>query len=430
MKFLTNIDVNKNQLLNAVIQNLALPPAAPVEGQMYYSTVDKVTYSWNGTAWAIPTMSGDSIVAALNASTSLIDDNNLSANVNAAVTDKHSHNNKTVLDSTTASFLTAQETKVNLLTVTAATNLDTLRADTATNNSKVSNATHTGDVTGSVALTIAANAVTNEKMATIPSMTIKGNNTVAATVPKDLTAAQVKTLLGIDTVVTNSHAHSNKALLDTYTQTEVNLFDAVSKKHIQNTDVGTTSATFYLNTTGVKFKDVAGGLEVRNNADNAYADLKVNNLTVMGTQTTINSSVVEIGDNEITLNSDIITNAANSDGGIAVKRLMADNTTRKDAKLTYNISTNKWQTTQGDVTGTLVTAQITNKVTAVIGDGTATSIVITHNLNTRDLTVAVREVVTPYALVMPDIEFTTVNTLTVKFAVAPTASQYQVAIIG
>lgn len=32
------------------------------------------------------------------------------------------------------------------------------------------------------------------------------------------------------------HTHSNKALLDTYTQTEANLADAVSKKHSQNTD--------------------------------------------------------------------------------------------------------------------------------------------------------------------------------------------------
>ena len=34
-----------------------------------------------------------------------------------------------------------------------------------------------------------------------------------------------------DNAATNSHVHSNKALLDTYTQTESNLADAVSKKH-------------------------------------------------------------------------------------------------------------------------------------------------------------------------------------------------------
>lgn len=38
------------------------------------------------------------------------------------------------------------------------------------------------------------------------------------------------------TAYTNNHIHSNKTLLDTYTQTEANLADAVTKKHNQNKD--------------------------------------------------------------------------------------------------------------------------------------------------------------------------------------------------
>jgi len=40
----------------------------------------------------------------------------------------------------------------------------------------------------------------------------------------------------LNDVVAKKHDHTNKALLDTYTQTEANLADAVSKKHSQNTD--------------------------------------------------------------------------------------------------------------------------------------------------------------------------------------------------
>jgi len=53
------IDLNKNELQNAVIQNLATAPGSPVEGQVYYdsSVGDKQLYFYNGSSW-IP-VSGD-----------------------------------------------------------------------------------------------------------------------------------------------------------------------------------------------------------------------------------------------------------------------------------------------------------------------------------------------------------------------------------
>lgn len=51
MQFLTNIDLNKNELQNVRIQNLATAPANPVTGQIYYNSVDKTLYVWNGTSW-------------------------------------------------------------------------------------------------------------------------------------------------------------------------------------------------------------------------------------------------------------------------------------------------------------------------------------------------------------------------------------------
>ncbi|WP_460293801.1 hypothetical protein [Clostridium tertium] len=72
----------------------------------------------------------------------------------------------------------------------------------------------------------------------------------------------------------------------------------------------------------------------------------------------------------------------------------------------------------------------TRKYAANIGNGTATTITVTHNLNTTDITVALREVATPYNLVITDIQIIDANNIKLLFAVAPTANQYRVVVIG
>ena len=218
------------------------------------------------------------------------------------------------------------------------------------------------------------------------------------------------------------------------TSTVANIDSAVSLKHTQNTDTGTTSSTFLIDndgtTNGVLLKASVGELQIRTNTDGAYANLRVQNLYVEGTQTIINSNEVNIGDSNILLNAEITTAAQNSNGGISVKRLMADNTTRKDAILEYNISTDKWQTTFGAVTGTLITAPLTNKYTTTLGNAADTSFTVTHNLNTRDVVVTIHETGDDYEVVYTDVKVTTANTVTVLFATAPTAAQYTITIVG
>ena len=59
-----------------------------------------------------------------------------------------------------------------------------------------------------------------------------------------------------------------------------------------------------------------------------------------------------------------------------------------------------------------------------------TAHVTTHSLGTRDITVAVYDNNSPWAEVFPDVEHTSTNTVTIRFATAPTADQYRVVIIG
>lgn len=77
----------------------------------------------------------------------------------------------------------------------------------------------------------------------------------------------------------------------------------------------------------------------------------------------------------------------------------------------------------------LVTDSFTKKATANVGNGSATSFAVEHNLNTRDVQVQVYDNAT-YDTVEVDVVRTDANTVTVSFAAAPTSNAYRVVVIG
>jgi len=104
---------------------------------------------------------------------------NVNADWNAVSGDAQILNKPTTITS-------AEQTKLGHISVTQPVNLDSMESNIATNNAKISNATHTGDVTGATALTIANNSVTNAKMANVATGTVKGRTAAGAGNIEDL----------------------------------------------------------------------------------------------------------------------------------------------------------------------------------------------------------------------------------------------------
>jgi hypothetical protein len=69
-QFLTGLNLNKNELINAKIQNLSTPPSNPTPGLIYFDTDTNQLTVWDGTAWVSLAAGGnvsDAIQSAIDA---------------------------------------------------------------------------------------------------------------------------------------------------------------------------------------------------------------------------------------------------------------------------------------------------------------------------------------------------------------------------
>lgn len=185
-KFLTHIDLNKNELQNAVLQRLASDPGSPVEGQLYYNTGSDVLKYYDGAGWVTlgeagepPSYNSDDIGNSSTGTGTTVSDvlDDHEGRLDAMELTDHTHANQSVLDATTASFLTADETK-----------LDGIEAG--------------ADVTDTANVTAAGALMDSEvtSLTGVKSLTLPDNTTIStfgATLTDDLNAAAARTTLGL-----------------------------------------------------------------------------------------------------------------------------------------------------------------------------------------------------------------------------------------
>lgn len=423
-KFLVSVDLNKNELLNARIQNLGSAPSNPVSGQIYYNTGTNILYFYNGTEWTPASGSTeviqDIIGSTVLAGTALTATYNDTAGthtirLNDTAVTAGSYGSATQIPTFTVD---AQGRLTAASTASVATNLS-IAADTGTDT--VDLLTDTLTVSGGEGIDV---AVTNNTITVSAEDATYTNKGVASFSSTDFTVAAGAVSLNKDPVITLSGDVTGSA-------TMTNLASVTISTTIEPNSValGTDTTGSYVST----IVGSSGEITVSGSGSESAAvtiglpdDVSITgnlsiggNLDVAGSINSINTTEVNIVDNKVVLNTNV-TGTPSADAGVKVNR-----GTSTDVELLWNETADQWTLTND---GTNY-HEITRKYKTTLNTS-ATSYTLTHNLGTKDIITSIYEVASPYAQIEADVEHTSDSVVTIKFAVAPASGEYRVVVIG
>ena len=395
--FVTDINLNKNELQNARIQGLSSAPTAPVTGQIYYNNAENVMYYFNNLA------SPNGPWVPMNASTEIIQDA-IGSSVEGGV-----GLTKTYVDSTGITTIDLDNTAVTAGSYGSTTKIPTFTVDAQ------GRLTAAGEADVATILTVNGDTGTTGISLLSESLQVSGGEGIDVAVTDNTI-----TISGEDATTTNKGIASFETADFTVTS------GAVS---IKNVNLGTqTTGDYVANITGtaneVTVSPTSGeGTTVTIGLPDDVTitnNLTVGgNLNVTGTINSVNTTQVNIVDNKINLNTDF-TGTPTADAGIRVER-----GTGADVEILWNESDDRWTLTNN---GTNYHA-ITRKFSATIGDGTLTQVPVTHNLGARDVSVQVYDSST-FDTVECDVVRTSTSVVTLGFTAPPAAGAYTVVIVG
>ena len=477
-KFLVGIDLNKNELQNAVIQNLGTAPSTPSAGQIYFDTVDNELYFYSGTAWestqanaqvTYGTLSGRPAAGeagrlyyatdnyllyfddgstwtqidnfgSVTAQTTYGASSGNGSSTNFARAD-HTHGTP-ALTNTTPQALTVGNTAA-VGTGTAPAREDHVHEMPDFGN--VSSQTSFGASSGNGSSADLARADHTHGTPTHDNAAHSAINLSALTVPLADVSFNGYKITNVATPTVSTDA-ANKGYVDAAVEgltwkTAANLFSTVNE--------ALTGSTGTLNI------DTYGALT---SADDGYR------IVLTGQTTDTEDGIYVYSDNGTSYTLTRSTDASTYQELEGATIYILEGTTKAGTSWTQSnhyltsFSGQTWVQLAGpgvftagngiDITSNIISADagtgitvtsgginidtsvVVTKYAANVGNGTDTSYTITHNLGTKDVIVSVYDNSSPYAEVICDVQHTSTSAITLLFSVAPTSNQYRVVVHG
>lgn len=367
-KVLVNLDLTKNQILNVALQNAASHFSTTTAGQVYYNTTDKAIYFYDGTA-------------PYNVSGWI--------NISGDITEVVAGSGLTGGGSGGSVTL-----DLNPDNVTIEVNTDTVRIkDLGVSTGKLAD----GAVT---TIKIGSNQVTFAKMQQIDDLKLIGN-------------------------VSGSTANP----------AEVSIITSTSLTGAANTNIPTTLAVkTYVDGIVGNLGNLEGGWDASSGSfpvgSTPVAGTKKGDywyVTVAGTTGGVSFNV---GDVIVAKVDGASTSSAADWIQLEVNRDQATETALGVAEIATQLETNTGTDDLRIVTPLKLKTLLDNRTggyAANVGNASATSFAVTHNLNAIDVIVMIKDNTT-LEEVLADVVITDANTVTVSFATAPANDAYRVII--
>jgi hypothetical protein len=424
-KFLTSIDLNHNELIKAVVHNLATDPVTGVAGQLYYNTNSDVLkiYSGSASAWVAVGSEeyiGDSVANLLNSGDGIslsYDDNGNSLIIANTGVLSLTGTEEEVLVSASAGNITLSlpetinaDTSGNAATATALETARTISLSGDVSGSVSFNGTEDVDITVNIGSDSSVASITGTENQIEVSASV-GN--VVIGLPDDVTIGGSLTITG-DLIVSGSATTLNTETL----LVEDNLV--------------------VLNSNVVGSPTIDAGIEVErgdeNNASFFWDESEGKWTANDGTTSTAVSleghthSASAITDFNTAVDTEIDAYLNGSDS-ISISSGTIDTIINGAASVSFLTNVGGLAVAKSELETALIADTFTRKYIQTIGNNSSTSFTLSHNLNTRDVTVQVYDIAT-YETVEVDVVRTNTSSATVSFNVAPATDSYRVVVIG
>lgn len=475
-KFLVGIDLNKNELQNAVVQNLGTAPASPAAGQIYFDTVDNELYFYNGTGWE-STQANAQVTYGLLAGRPAAGEagrlyyatDNYLLYFDDGSTWTQIDNFGTVTAQTTYGATSGNGSSTNFaradhthgtpaLTNTAPQALaigDNSAVGTGTAPARedhihempdfgnVSAQTSFGSGSGNGSSTNVARADHTHGTPTHDNAAHSAINLSALTVPTANVPFATYKITGLGNPTDDQDAATKyyvdqavqgltwKAAANLLSVVNVPLTGSTGTVNIDTYGALTSADSGYRIVLTNQTTDADNGIYVYNDNGTAYTLTRSTDgnpyTELLGATIYIQEGTTKAGTSWSQQNH-YLTSFADQDwvqiSGVGIYTAgdgiaITDNVIAADAGTGITVNG----------TGINIdTSVVVTKYAANVGDGSATSYTITHNLGTKDVIVSTYDNSSPYAEVICDVQHTSTSAITLLFSVAPTSNQYRVVV--